>query len=121
MKLNSMKLLTGAAGLLGGSFIVVGIGKIIKSRKETDTIVAETEEKLAESKALIAKSIEQLAETDKLIAETDEIIAQTNRTHMAIESCWSDLAEIAGEEEVQRFRNITFTTSENDDELAPSE
>ena len=55
---------------------------------------------------------------DKLIAETDEIIAQTRRTHMAIESCWTDLAEIAGEEEVQRFRNITFTEN---DEWAPSE
>lgn len=118
MKLNTKKLLTGAAGLLGGSFIVVGISKIIKSRKETDAIVAETEEKLSESKALIAKSIEQLEETDKLIAETDELIAQAKRTHVAIESCWSDLAEIVGEEEVERFRNITFTEN---DEWAPSE
>lgn len=118
MKLNAKKLLTGAAGLLGGSFIIGGICKIIKSRKETDAIAAETEEKIAESKALITKSMEQLEETEKLIAETDEIIAQTKRTHMAIESCWSDIAEIVGEEEVNRFRNITFTEN---DEWTPSE
>ena len=125
MKLNTKKLLTGAAGLLGGSFIIGGIHKIIKSRKETDAIVAETEEKIAESKALIAKSIEQLEETDKLQTEIDDLLAQAKRTQMAIESTWSDLAEIAGEEEVKRFRNITFTTNEfttdENDEWEPLE
>lgn len=108
--MNYRNLLKGAAGIFAGSFIAGGIAAIVKSRRETKELCAQTEAKIKESEALIAESVKLTEDMDKMIAETDAAIAEAKRTQIAIRAIQDELG--IDEADAERARFIFMTSEE---------